>query len=249
MNDISDLKRAMDTPPDYTPVDLDLGGIVQAGGRLRRRRRLAVGSAAAAAVVVVLVGGSQLIGGQQSPDRGTTMAPAAAPTPATPEPSPTRSADEGKPYGSLIETGLKTKGGVWVLYAVKIDEPSLPGTSFGIMLGVRPVSGPPVPVVVINETDGSGLAPGFHEGEGVSNLDDRDTVAFGYYVGKPKTIRAKADGRPVSAHLGTWSRNPSVTVFWFSPGDIGPGTKVTGLTAYDGQGKKMVSGRPGFGMG
>ena len=38
--------------------------------------------------------------------------------------------------------------------------------------------------------------------------------AFGYYVGHPSVIKARVDGRTVTAHIAVWSVDKSVTVFW-----------------------------------
>jgi hypothetical protein len=232
MNDLSTLKRAMDAPPGYTPSELDLAGIVRAGGRLRFRRRLAAGSVSTAAVLAVLIGGSQLIPGSQT-EGGVRPA----------------NADQSGPIGTVIDTGLATTGGTWVLYGIRLNEKQLEGIPFGIMLGIRQADGRVTPSVEINETEGSALAPGFHVGELSQNLNGRDTLTFGYYVGRPHRIAAKVRGKQVSAGFKAWSEDPSVTVFWFNLTDAGPDTAVTGLTAYDSRGEKMVSGNPGFGVG
>jgi hypothetical protein len=39
MNDLDDLKRALQSPPGYAPRELDLGEIIRVGGRVRLRRR------------------------------------------------------------------------------------------------------------------------------------------------------------------------------------------------------------------
>jgi hypothetical protein len=253
MNDLRDLKRAMQSPPGFTARELDLGDIMQAGGRLRRRRRLAVGSAAAVAVVALLVGGSQLIGGRPVAGAGTPIAPGAGPAPtagatARPDPAPSDPAAD-KPLGDVIRTGLTAKDGAWVLYAVPVDEPALPDTHFGIMLGVRQPGGHIVPSVESNEVTGSALAPGFHGGEASQVVDGRTTLTFGYYVGEPSRIQAKAEGRTITARTGVWSQDPSVTMYWFSTADAGPDARVTGVTAYDRRGKELPSGNAGFGVG
>jgi hypothetical protein len=125
----------------------------------------------------------------------------------------------------------------------------MPDIPFGVMLGVRGPGGHITPSVEINETVGSALAAGFHEGEGSQNIDGRNTLTFGYYVGKPYRIGAKVHGKTVSAHFKAWSQNSSVTVFWFSTADAGPGQAVTGLAAYDRQGGKLPAGNPRFGLG
>jgi hypothetical protein len=237
MNDLSTLKKALDDPPGFTPRDLDLDGIMQAGSRLRRRRRVAVGSASAAVVAVLVIGGSQLV-----------PAPASTPLQAPPSTAASSSpANLDVPLGSVIDTGLATKGGEWVLYVIPITGD--PGVQLGIMLGVRGPGGELTPVVEINKTDRPSLQPGFHEGEGAQNIDGRTTLTFGYYIGKPYRISAKVQGKPVSAHFKAWSADPSMTVFWFGPSDAGVEQAVIGMAAYDRRGKKMVAGNPAFGLG
>jgi hypothetical protein len=252
MNDLDDLKRAMQSPPGYAPRELDLGDIMRSGGRLRLRRRLATGAAAAAAVVAVLVGGSQLIGTRTNPGPGTPIAPGAAAPATTPAPRPTVAPSEPtkKPWGAVIRTGLASKKGEWVFYAVAIDEAAVPHTRFGIMLGQRQSTGDIVSSVLINEVNGSDRAPGFHQGEGPMVIAGGVSPAFGYYVGKPYRITAVVHGKTVTAGQRAWSTDPSVVVFWFDPAKVGTGTPLTKLTAYDRLGKKLASaGNAGFGVG
>jgi hypothetical protein len=251
MNDLATLKRAMDAPPDYAPAELDLSAIVAAGSRIQRRRRIIAGSVSAAAVAAILIGGTQLFPVRDTPHptaAGPVAAgPAAAPS-ITPSVAPaSHPADQDVPYGAVIDTGLTAKGGVWVLYAVRISE--IPGTPFGIMLGIRQADGRITPSVEINETEGSAVAPGFHQGEGAQNVNGQDTPAFGYYVGQPHRIVAKVHGKQISARFRSWSKNPAVTVFWFRPADAAPNAAITGLAAYDRQGKKLAAGNPTFGLG
>jgi hypothetical protein len=252
MNDLDDLKRAMQSPPGYLPRELDLGEIMQAGGRLRRRRRLATGVGAAAAVVALLVGGSQLIGTRTNTGLRTPTAPAAAApeSPPVPTPDPSPSEATKKPLGDVIRTGLPSKQGEWLFYAVAIDEPALPDTHFGIMLGQRRKNGDIISSVLINETEGADRTPGFHRGEGPMVVDGGATPAFGYFVGKPYRITALVHGKTATASLHAWSTDPSVVVFWFDPATVGTGAQLTKLTAYDRVGKKLASaGNTGFGVG
>jgi hypothetical protein len=239
MNDLDDLRHALESPPGYAPRSLDLGPIMEAGGRLRRRRRLAAGAAGALAVLVLLVGGSQLAGFRNHPVSRTPPVPAAA-------------APQGDgTLGDVIRTGMAVPGGhgEWVFYAVPVDERVLPDTKFGIMLGVRDTAGELHPVIVANEVKGSDRAPGFHANTATQNLDGRDTPAFGYYAGGAKSIIGTARGHKVTAHVAPWSEDPSVTVFWFPLAEVPAGTPVTGIAAYDRTGKKLPSGSSGFGVG
>jgi hypothetical protein len=150
----------------------------------------------------------------------------------------------------MIRTGLPSKQGEWVFYAVAIDEAALPNTHFGIMLGQRKKNGDITSSVLINETEGADRTPGFHRGEGSMVVDGGTTPAFGYFVGKPYRITALAHGKTVAAGQHVWSTDPSVMVFWFDPAKVGAGTQLTKLTAYDRAGKKLASaGNAGFGVG
>jgi hypothetical protein len=252
MNDLDDLKRAMQSPPGYTPGELDLGDIMRAGGRLRRRRRLVTGAAAAAAIVVLLVGGSQLIDAKSNslPGTPTEQAAAAPGSPPVPTPSPSATEAPKQPWGAVIRTGLASKNGEWVFYAVAIDDAAVPDTHFGIMLGQRLHNDVIVSSVLVNEVSGADRAPGFHRGEGPMVVDGGTIPAFGYVVGKPYRITAVVHGKTVTASQRAWSKDPKVVVFWFDPAKVGTGTPITKLTAYDRLGKLLASGgNSGFGVG
>jgi hypothetical protein len=202
--------------------------------------------------VALLVGGSQLTNTKTNTVPRTPTAPAAAapesPPVVTPDPSPSEATK--KPLGEVIRTGLPSKQGEWVLYAVAIDEAVLPDTHFGIMLGQRLKSGDITSSVLINETEGTDRGAGFHQGEGSMVVYGGATPAFGYFVGKPYRITALVHGKTVTAGLRAWSTDPSVVVFWFDPAKVGTGAPLTKLTAYDRLGKKMTSaGNAGFGVG
>lgn len=269
MSDLVDLKRAMQSPPDFAPRELDLSEIMRAGGRIRTRRRLAAGAAAALAVVVVLVGGSQLIGTKNNSGLGTSTAPAgggpgrepvatsstalsdatpgtATPTatPGTASPEPTRTA-----LGAVIRTGLASKDGEWVFYAVAVDEPTLPDTRFGIMLAQRQPNGRLAASVMINETEGSDRSAGFHQGQASSLIGGQTTPTFGYYVGDVYRIATIVHGKTMNADLRAWSQDPSVKVFWFNPTKVPRNVPLTKVIAYDRQGRKLATGTDGFGVG
>jgi hypothetical protein len=186
-------------------------------------------------------------------DRGSATpyeagAPAAATTAPPSAPAPTPSADgPGTPapaLGPVINTGLKAKTGSWVFYLIAINEPQVPKTHFGLMLGRRLPAGTLTADVVTNETSGSDLAEGFHAGQGSMAVDGGTTPTFGYYVGPAAKITAKAHGRTVTAGQATSSKYPGVRVYWFAPGVSG----ITGVTAYDKAGKKISAGAT-FGVG
>jgi hypothetical protein len=251
MNDLDDLKRAMQSPPGYAPRELDLGDIMRSGGRLRRRRRLATGAAAAAAVVALLIGGSQLINTKNNlPGTPTEPAAAAPGSPPVPAPSPSPFEAPQKPWGAVIPTGLASKNGEWVFYAVAIDEAAVPDTHFGIMLGERLHNDVIVSSVLVNEVKGADTTPGFHQGEGPMVIAGGTSPAFGYFVGKPYRITAVVHGKTVTASQRAWSTDRSVVVFWFDPAKVGAGVPITKLIAYDRLGKVLASaGNAGFGVG
>jgi hypothetical protein len=250
MNDLDDLRDALHAPPGFVAGSLDLATIMRDGGRLRRGRRLAAGSAAAVAGVALLVGGNQLIAHDNpSPRTGAAQAPASQ-LPARPVPDPATTGPTADALGEVIRTGLSAKQGEWVLYATAISDPSIPGTTFGVMLGVRKPNGELVEAVATNETEGSGMAPGFHALEGSMTIDAGRTPAFGYFVGEASKITVKAgDGAALTAHHQVWSENPGVVIFWIDPAKVPGGARVQQATAYDRNGGKLPAGHAGFGVG
>jgi hypothetical protein len=169
-------------------------------------------------------------------------APAASAAPvalaATPvSPPPTRvTAPEHEVLGDVIPSGF----GDLVFYGVKVQEPRLPQTTFGIMAGARDASGLK-DLVIANETAGSDKAPGFHAVTGGLNVDGHDVPSFGYYVGPA----AKITGSTGLAHQARWSADPKVVVFWFAPGTPDP----EHLKAFDAAGKELPAGNTGVGHG
>lgn len=146
--------------------------------------------------------------------------------------------------GNVVDTGVKAKDGTWVLYAVPVKEKVLKGTHFGLMLGRKLADGTVTADVVTNETSGSDKAKGFHAGQGSMNVNYRDTLTFGYYVGPAAKITAKINGKTVTAEQGTWSQDKSVVFYWF-----GPKTSVRGLKAFGSNGKALSSGNTSIGVG
>ena len=250
MNDLDDLKEALHAPPGFAAGSLDLAVIMRDGGRLRRRRRLAAGSAAAVAGVALLVGGNQLIAlDDPSPRTGAAQVPgaqvSASPAPAISATEPTNDA-----LGDVIGTGLRAKQGEWVLYATAVSEPAIPETTFGIMLGVRKPNGELVSSVVVNETEGSDKAPGFHGLEGSMTIDAGRSPAFGYYVGPAVKITVERAGSPtITARQARWSEDPAVVIFWIEPAKVPEGAMLRRATAYDHAGTKLSGGRSTFGVG
>src|SRR3954464_9766117 len=117
------------------------------------KKRLFVAGAVAAA------GGALVVSGSLPP--ATAASPPAAPdaVAAPVSPPPTRVASSGhEVLGDVIPSGL----GDLVFYGVKLQEPRLPETTFGIMAGARDAAGGLTDLIITNETTGSDKAPGFH---------------------------------------------------------------------------------------
>ncbi len=147
---------------------------------------------------------------------------------------PTRvAAPEHEVLGEVIPSGF----GDLVFYGVKVREPRLPQTTFGIMAGTRAGGD----LVVANETSGSDQAPGFHAVTGGMNVNGHDVPGFGYYVGPAAKITSSTG----VAHQARWSANPDVVVFWFDPGTPDPAR----LKAYNAAGDKLPGGDTGVGHG
>jgi hypothetical protein len=147
---------------------------------------------------------------------------------------PTRVAEpEHEVLGDVIPSGV----GDLVFYGVKVQEPRLPRTTFGIMAGTRAGGD----LVIANETSGSDKAPGFHAVTGGMNVNGHDVPGFGYYVGPAAKITSSAG----VAHQARWSADPNVVVFWFDPGTPDPAR----LNAYDAAGDKLPGSNTDVGHG
>jgi hypothetical protein len=227
MNDLDDLKAALNEPPGFTPRPLDLAGVMRTGGRIRRRRRLAIGATAGLAVAVLLVGGNALAQrtGPNSPD-GRGGQPVAAQPSASP---------------AVIRTGLKEGGGEWVLYAKPIRNTDLPEITFGLMLGRSVKGGEPEEAVMSNEVTGSDRSPGFHAVQGGMTIDLGETPTFGYYVGPAAKITATAGGKTLTASQAPL--DDEIQVFWLAA------KSVKNLKAYDAAGQKLPDGNAQPGVG
>jgi hypothetical protein len=237
VNDIEDLRDAMQSTPDFEPAPLDLAVVMAAGGRLRRRRRLAVGAASGLAVLALLVGGAQLAR-PEPPVNGTANGGAAAPA----------SRDSGV-LGDVIPTGLRIGSDERVLYVVPVDAPELPDVPFGVVNGRRLPDGRLVSDVLVNESEGPARAEGFHAAQQAMEVEGKTTLAYGYYAGDAAKIVVRADGKRVEASLAVWSDDPSIVVFWFDPAQVKPGVKLSGLTAYNRDGRVLPAGHATFGVG
>jgi hypothetical protein len=194
------------------------------------RKRLVIAGTVVAACGALAMSGV-LTSANAAPAAPTApVALAAAPV----SPPPTReAAPEHEVLGELIPSGL----GDLVFYGVKLQEPRLPKTTFGIMAGTRAGKD----LVIANETSGSDKAPGFHAVTGGLNADGHDVPTFGYYVGPAAKITSSAG----VAHQARWSVDPNVVVFWFDLGAPDPAR----LKAYDAAGNKLPGGNTDVGHG
>ena len=272
MNDLNDLRRALHAPdPELRP--LDIGTIMRTGARVRRRRRLTVGAGSGLAVLVLLIGGGQLARVVQQPAQhapggqltASSPLPASSPVSAssTVAPSATvtpRASDRASPWpgaaradyrvlGKLVPTGVRAGTGGWVLHMTKLEIAELPQTRIGIMASRLLPSGELVQTYAANETQGSDRSPGFHAVSLSQVVGGVTMPAFGYYAGPAAKITGTSDGRVVGARQARWSEDPSVTIFWFDPASVRPGTELTRLTAYDRNGKTLPAGDATPGVG
>jgi hypothetical protein len=151
--------------------------------------------------------------------------------------------------GRVISTGIKDAGGELVFYGVRIQVRQLPGTTFGIMAGLRDSAGGLTPEVEANETQGSDSTAGFHAVEAASSVGSPALAVpeFGYYAGPAATITAQEGRRQVQAHLARWSVNPRIVIFWFTP--RATGSAPQDLAAYNAAGQQLPVGHatPGHG--
>ena len=153
--------------------------------------------------------------------------------------------------GRVIPAGFKDPAGELVFYGVRIDLRQLPGTTFGIMAGLRDASGALTPEVETNETTGPDTAPGFHAVQAPSSVGSPAVTIpeFGYYAGPAASITALDHGRVIHARLARWSVNPRIVVFWFIPPAAPAGATLTGLAAHDAAGHQLPAGSAAPGHG
>jgi hypothetical protein len=138
-----------------------------------------------------------------------------------------------------------------VFYGVRIHLRQLPGTTFGIMAGLRGASGGLTPEVETNETSGPDTAAGFHAVQSPSSTGSPPVAIpeFGYYAGPATSITAWQGGRLVHADLARWSVNRRIVIFWFARQAGSGGSALTGLAAYDTAGHRLPAGHPAAGQG
>ncbi|ANN21285.1 hypothetical protein SD37_40760 [Amycolatopsis orientalis] len=250
MTDLETLRSALREPPAEGFAAPDLAAIMTKGRRIRRRRRLATGAggvAAAVVTVLVIVGAVAL---KEPPPAEQPLPPAAsAPGPAststsappeTPAPAAT-SAPSDPPLGDVISLGIRGDGGrPLVLYAVAIDEPTLPGIRFGLQVGYSNDDGTYEGLQSTNEFKGSDRSFGFHATDGGDLVQDTFVPVFGYFAGPAARIAGTVRGKPVNAKTAVWSEDPSIVFYWFDPADVGSANVLSPLIAYDAKGQRLT---------
>ncbi|MEU7904342.1 hypothetical protein [Actinoplanes sp. NPDC049118] len=241
MNDLDDLREAMNTP-DFQPRPLDLGAVMAAGGRLRRRRRLAVGATSGLAVLALLFGGAQLARPDGARPAGTGSSGTGV------QVTPVEPRQDGA-FGDVVDTGMRTNGVPRLLWVTELEDPALPDTGIGLVAGRRDADGRLVVDVMSNESAGSDRAPGFHAAQAAMTIGSGPVPAFGYFVGDAARITTTADGRKVTARQATWSEDPSIVLFWFTLDQVGTGSRLGRISAYDKDGRRLPAGNAGFGVG
>lgn len=240
MTELDELRDAMESPPDYVPVALDLGHIMAAGGRVRRRRRATTIAASSVAVVALLIVGGQLTNLRAAP----AATGAAYPEPSGIEPSAMISSAPGI-LGRVVETGRWVDGRQWILYVETVD-PNKLNENMTLVLG-RTKTGyinDFTADIIGSDTGDTRMHQGFHAVEPATVKGGRDTPTFGYYAGNATRISARdtATGRTVDAHLTAWSgfgAKEKAQIFWFDFAQGQTPANLTALTAYDKNGKKL----------
>jgi hypothetical protein len=208
------------------------------------KKRLVIGGTVAVACGALVASGVLTsANAETTPAAPVTAAAQLAAAPVSPPPT-RAAASEHEVLGEVIGTGIRDSSGELVFYGVKVTEPRLPQTTFGIMGGIRDAAGGLKDVIIVNETSGRDKAPGFHGVTGGANLDGHNVPSFGYYAGPAAKITAQVGGASVVAHQARWSADPNVVVFWFDTA-ADPGR----LRAYNAAGDKLPSGSTDVGHG
>ena len=244
MTELDELRDAMESPPDFVPIGLDLDHVMAAGGRIRRRRRVATVAASGVAVVALLVAGGQLASLGAAP--GTDGA-AAYPAPSGIVPSAINSSAPGI-LGRVVETGRWVDGRQWIIYVETVDPDKLNG-NMTLVLG-RTKSGyiDDFTTDILAGDDGDArMSPGFHAVRAATVNDGRTTPTFGYYAGDAARISARntATGKTVDAHLAAWTgfgAKEKAQIFWFDFAQGQNPANLTDLTAYDRSDAKLPAG-------
>jgi len=254
MTELEELRDAMESPPDFVPIALDLNQVMVAGGRIRRRRRATIAGASGVAVVTLLVVGGQLTNLGSAPAAHQAAAPPApsgpvpsGPVPSGLVPSAINSSAPGI-LGTVVETGRWVDGRQWIVY-VETTDPQRLNATMTLVLG-RSKTGyidDFQHVIVSSDPGDARMSPGFHAVRPGTVIDGRTTPAFGYYAGDAARISARntVTGKTVEAHVTAWSgfgARDKTQIFWFDFEGSGKPVTLTGLTAYDKSGNKLPTG-------
>jgi hypothetical protein len=264
MIELEQLRDAMESPPDFVPIVLDLDRVMVAGGRIRRRRRAATAAASGVAVVTLLVVGSQLTNSGNHP---ATDAAAAGPVPSGLAPSglaPSGLAPSGLVpsglmpsavnssapgiLGTVVETDRWVNDRQWIIYAETTDPDRLNET-MTLVLGrtktgyINDYSAD----VIGSDAGDARMSPGFHAVRTSRVVDGWTTPTFGYYTGDAARISARntVTGKTVDAHLTAWTGfgpHDKAQIFWFDFDQFHPPVTLTDFTAYDSNGDKLHAG-------
>jgi len=263
MTALEELRDAMESPPDFVPIALDVDQIMAAGGRIRRRRRAAT-AASGVAVVTLLVAGGLLtnLGGAPAADRaaGRPVPSGEVPSGQVPSgqvpsghvpsglvPSAINSSAPGI-LGTVVETDRWVNDRQWIIYAETTDPDHLNET-MTLVLGrsktgyINDFSAD----VIGSDAGDARMSPGFHAVRPSTVIDGWATPTFGYYTGGAARISARntATGKTVDAHLTAWSgfgAHDKAQIFWFDFAQGQAPVTLTALTAYDKSGNKLVQG-------
>jgi hypothetical protein len=249
MTALEELRDAMESPPDFEPVVLNLDHVMAAGGRIRRRRTAGAVAASGAAVVALLVAGSQLTSLAATTTSGSAPA-GSAPWGLAPSaglvPSVINSSAPGI-LGTVVETGRWVDGRQWIIYAETVDPDDLNGT-LTLVLG-RTKTGyinDFTRDVIAGDSGTARMSPGLHAVRAGTVIGGRTTPTFGYYTGAAARITARdATGKTVQAHLTAWSgfgATEKAQIFWFDFVQGNAPASLTALTAYDKSGKELPAG-------
>jgi len=256
MTELEELRDAMESPPDFVPIGLDLEHVMAAGGRIRRRRRVATVAASGVAVVAVLVAGGQLANVGAAPAAndaaaypglsGLTPSGMVLP-PSGLVPSAINSSAPGI-LGRVVETGRWVDGRQWIIYVETVDPDKLNGT-MTLVLG-RTKTGyinDFTTDIIAADAGAARMSAGFHAVRDSTVNGGRTTPTFGYYAGDAARISARntATGKTVNAHLTAWSgfgAHEKAQIFWFDFAQGQAPVTLTALTAYDKSGNKLVQG-------
>jgi hypothetical protein len=220
-----DFRAALHGPAAAGGDPAPLDEIVRQGRKLRARRRVASAMAGLAVFSIVVGGGAALW------TKTSYSGPPAAAATAEIWPAGT--------WGEPVETGMTQPGGQVVLMLSFLRTTGM--QSIGCFQAAdRTLSGCRRDVDFTERT----FATGFHAVHAAGRVDGRGELpVFGYFIGPVHKITARADGRPVTAQLSTWSEERDVVLFWFPLDQVAPDTVLTGWAAYDADGKSLPTGR------